>query len=173
VWSGIPKAAANRCRWCSLKEVLSFYSDAGGWGDPTLAQEQAVNLMLVKIKVISAMYHLPAPPPGQFCVYALECSNGNYYIGQSNDLMKRSRQHLVGNATQHKKSTSIKIAYYEVVASRELAVYKELEWKSGFGRARQPGGFPYEHYFEADTAQKLSLITETVLKQAECHYHQR
>ena len=29
-----------------LKEALSFYSDAGGKGDPTLAQEQAVELML-------------------------------------------------------------------------------------------------------------------------------
>ena len=40
-----------------LKEALSFYSDAGGKGDPTLAQEQAVALMLEKIEVISAMYH--------------------------------------------------------------------------------------------------------------------
>jgi type I restriction enzyme R subunit len=28
-----------------LKEALSFYSDAGGKGDPTLAQEQAAALM--------------------------------------------------------------------------------------------------------------------------------
>ncbi len=40
-----------------LKQALSFYSDAGGKGDPTLAQEQAVHLMLEKIEVISAMYH--------------------------------------------------------------------------------------------------------------------
>ena len=40
-----------------LKEALSFYSDSGGKGDPTLAQEQAVNLMLEKIEVVSAMYH--------------------------------------------------------------------------------------------------------------------
>jgi type I restriction enzyme R subunit len=59
-----------------LKEALSFYSDAGGKGDPTLLQEQAVGLMLEKLEVISALYH----------------------------------------------------------------------------------GFAYEHYFEADTAQKLSLI---------------
>ena len=59
-----------------LKKALSFYSDAGGKGDPTLLQEQAVALMLEKIEVISALYH----------------------------------------------------------------------------------GFAYEHYFEADTAQKLSLI---------------
>jgi len=40
-----------------LKEALSFYSDAGGKGDPTLAQEQAVNLMLEKLEVVSALYH--------------------------------------------------------------------------------------------------------------------
>ncbi|MDD2465788.1 MAG: type I restriction endonuclease subunit R [Desulfobulbus sp.] len=40
-----------------LKEALSFYSDAGGNGDPTLPQEQAVSLMLEKIEVVSAMYH--------------------------------------------------------------------------------------------------------------------
>ncbi len=40
-----------------LKEALSFYSDAGGKGDPTLLQEQAVQLMLEKLEVVSAMYH--------------------------------------------------------------------------------------------------------------------
>ena len=59
-----------------LKLALSFYSDAGGKGDPTLAQDQAVALMLEKIEVVAALFH----------------------------------------------------------------------------------GFAYEHYFDADTAQKLSLI---------------
>lgn len=40
-----------------LKAALSFYSDAGGKGDPTLMQEQAVSLMLEKLEVVSAMYH--------------------------------------------------------------------------------------------------------------------
>ena len=40
-----------------LKEALSFYSDSGGKGDPTLLQEKAVELMLEKIEVVSAMYH--------------------------------------------------------------------------------------------------------------------
>src|SRR5690606_9791090 len=40
-----------------LKKALSFYSDAGGKGDPALAQEQAVNIMLEKIEIISNMYH--------------------------------------------------------------------------------------------------------------------
>lgn len=40
-----------------LKKALSFYSDAGGKGDPTIAQEQAVQLMLEKLEVVSQMYH--------------------------------------------------------------------------------------------------------------------
>jgi type I restriction enzyme R subunit len=40
-----------------LKNALSFYSDAGGKGDPTEAQEQAVQLMLEKLEVVSQMYH--------------------------------------------------------------------------------------------------------------------
>ena len=63
-----------------LKKALSFYSDAGGKGDPTILQEQAVELMLEKLEVVSQLF--------------------------SND----------------------------------------------------GGGFAYEDYFSADTAQKLSLI---------------
>lgn len=39
-----------------LKKALSFYSDSGGKGDPAIAQEQAVNLMLEKIEVVSQMF---------------------------------------------------------------------------------------------------------------------
>lgn len=40
-----------------LKKALAFYSDAGGKGDPTILQEQAVSLMLEKLEVVSQMYH--------------------------------------------------------------------------------------------------------------------
>ena len=40
-----------------LKKALSFYSEAGGKGDPTLLQEQAVEVMLEKMEVVSQMYH--------------------------------------------------------------------------------------------------------------------
>ncbi len=40
-----------------LKTALSFYSDAGGKGDPALVQEQAIALMLEKLEVISALFH--------------------------------------------------------------------------------------------------------------------
>ena len=40
-----------------LKKALSFYSDSGGKGDPAIAQEQAITLMLEKLEVISNMFH--------------------------------------------------------------------------------------------------------------------
>ncbi len=40
-----------------LKKALSFYSESGGKGDPTVTQEKAVQLMLEKLEVVSAMYH--------------------------------------------------------------------------------------------------------------------
>ena len=40
-----------------LKKALSFYSSAGGKGDPAIAQEQAVTLMEEKLEVVQAMYH--------------------------------------------------------------------------------------------------------------------
>jgi type I restriction enzyme R subunit len=39
-----------------LKNALAFYSDSGGKGDPTIAQEQAVNFMLEKLEVVSQMF---------------------------------------------------------------------------------------------------------------------
>ncbi len=40
-----------------LKKALSFYSDSGGKGDPAVAQEQAVHLLLEKLEVVSQMFH--------------------------------------------------------------------------------------------------------------------
>jgi type I restriction enzyme, R subunit len=44
-----------------LKKALAFYSDAGGKGDPTILQEQAVQLMLEKLEVVAQMFN--ACPP--------------------------------------------------------------------------------------------------------------
>ncbi len=81
--------------------------------------------------------YLPAPPPGNFCVYAILCSNDAIYIGQTSDLRKRWKQHLAGTASDYtKKYKPVKIVHYEMVESREEAVQKEKEWKTGFGRKR-------------------------------------
>lgn len=40
-----------------LKKALAFYADAGGKGDPTILQEQAVQLMLEKLEVVAQMFN--------------------------------------------------------------------------------------------------------------------
>jgi type I restriction enzyme R subunit len=40
-----------------LKKALSFYSDAGGKGDPAITQEKAVQAMLEKLEIVSQMFH--------------------------------------------------------------------------------------------------------------------
>jgi type I restriction enzyme, R subunit len=40
-----------------LKKALSFYSDSGGRGDPAIAQEKAVQMMLEKLEVVSQLFH--------------------------------------------------------------------------------------------------------------------
>jgi len=40
-----------------LKKALSFYSDAGGKGDPAVNQEKAVQIMLEKLEIVSQMFH--------------------------------------------------------------------------------------------------------------------
>lgn len=46
-----------------LKQALSFYSDSGGKGDPAIAQEKAVQVMLEKLEIVSRMFlEKPAKP---------------------------------------------------------------------------------------------------------------
>ena len=40
-----------------LKKALSFYADSGGKGDPTILQEQAVQIMLEKLEVVSQLFY--------------------------------------------------------------------------------------------------------------------
>jgi len=89
-------------------------------------QEEAVAVMLEKFEVIVSMFHLHAPPPGRYCVYAIECQGGNIYIGQTDNLMKRWQQHLNGTASDYtKRYKPLKIAHYEEVDSRKGALQKE------------------------------------------------
>ena len=40
-----------------MKKALSYYSVSGDKGDPAVAQEQAVNLLLEKLEDVSQMFH--------------------------------------------------------------------------------------------------------------------
>src|SRR5579875_3098630 len=95
---------------------------------------------------------LPAPRPGRFYVYAIECADGSHYIGQTQDLAQRWKEHVDGRAAEWtSRHKPVRIAHYEEFETREAAVQREKELKTGFGRkwlkeiiasgqARQAGG---------------------------------
>ncbi len=78
---------------------------------------------------------LPAPRPHCFFVYAIECDDGSHYTGQTDDLRRRWSEHLAGSAADWtKKHHPRRIAHYEKHKTREEAVKREKELKTGYGR---------------------------------------
>jgi len=64
-------------------------------------------------------------------VYTLQCSDGSYYTGITNDLKKRFKAHIEGNGARYTKSHKpIKIIYTEKYATKSEALKREAEIKS-------------------------------------------
>ena len=95
---------------------------------------------------------LPAPRPNVYFVYALRCDNDTVYIGQTQNLLERWKEHCNGKGAEYTKRHQPKyILHYEEYGSRDEAVVREKWLKTGFGRkwlqreiksgrARQAGG---------------------------------
>lgn len=78
---------------------------------------------------------LPAPRPDRYYVYVLECSNGSHYIGQTHDIEKRWIEHIRGKgADWTRKYPPVKLVHWEEFETREAAVKREKDLKTGFGR---------------------------------------
>ncbi|MFZ5571772.1 MAG: restriction endonuclease subunit S [Thermodesulfobacteriota bacterium] len=78
---------------------------------------------------------LPPPEPGSWWVYVIECENGSFYKGFTEDLPRRWRQHLSGTASEWtKKHPPKQVYYWEKCFSKEAAIKREDYLKSGFGR---------------------------------------
>ncbi len=79
---------------------------------------------------------LPAPPPhnGEFCIYVLKCSDGSFYIGQSENFPKRLAEHRAKKVVWTAPRLPVEPIHWEVFDSREAAVKREKELKTGFGR---------------------------------------
>ena len=101
-------------------------------------------LLKKPVKEISAAWALPrrgnAPEgltnpgiylfAGTFFVYLLKSGKDKkYYIGQTNDLSKRLRQHNAGKVTSTKFRRPFELVGYEIYETREKARWKEYKLK--------------------------------------------
>jgi len=61
-------------------------------------------------------------------MYILECSDGTYYTGSTNDLELRLKQHQNGEGANHtKKRLPVKLVYFEVFQRIDEAFFREKQ----------------------------------------------
>jgi predicted GIY-YIG superfamily endonuclease len=61
-------------------------------------------------------------------MYILECSDGSYYTGSTNDLERRLAQHQNGEGANHtKKHLPVKLVYFEEFQRIDEAFYREKQ----------------------------------------------
>ena len=70
-------------------------------------------------------------------MYILECCDGSYYTGSTNNLEKRLEQHQNGEGANHtKKRLPVKLVYYEEFQRIDEAFYREKQVQ-GWSRAKK------------------------------------
>lgn len=73
---------------------------------------------------------------GQFYyTYVLQCRDGRWYIGSTEDLRRRMQEHHSGECRTTAVRRPVELVYYEGCRSWESARLRERQLKSGFGRA--------------------------------------
>ncbi len=70
-------------------------------------------------------------------VYILQCANGKYYTGSTNDLDVRLAQHQAGEGSNFtKKNLPVRLVYYEELQRIDDAFYREKQVQ-GWSRAKK------------------------------------
>jgi len=171
-WRGLPAEVSAQA---GEKEAGKYEDVPGFCKSATLETIAAHGHVLTPGRYVGAEEiedDLPAPRPGVFYVYAIACEGGSYYIGQTDNLPQRWREHVSGKAADWtKKHKPRYIAHHEVFTSREEAVAREKELKTtngrrwlkkaiAEGRTRQPGGIPFEEKMAELSAELYEQMAE-------------
>ena len=133
----------------------------------------------------------PEPPiKGKKCwfTYVIECEDGSFYKGYTDDLLRRYKQHCDGNGAEYTKKHKPKQLYYwEMHYTQENALNREKYLKSGIGRewfkrevVDKPENFePASVLLERIRAEKERLKKEGKIKKSKAsktsdtpHYEQ-
>ncbi|MDP2207898.1 MAG: GIY-YIG nuclease family protein [Bacteroidota bacterium] len=87
-------------------------------------------------------------------MYILECADGSYYTGSTNNLELRLAQHQAGEGANHtKKYLPVKLLYYEEFTRIDEAFYREKQVQ-GWSRKKKEA--------------LMSGMTDELKKAAEC-----
>jgi putative endonuclease len=100
--------------------------------------------------VVKYKYHLRDDPPASavlkalragemvsmmFYTYVLESGlDHDLYIGWTDDLINRVKHHNDGQVSSTKGRIPLRLVYYEACLSREKAIEREKQLKTGYGR---------------------------------------
>ena len=118
-WKDNRLYARPDCVACPIKYVCG-----GGCRIDSLERHGDIPACAALCVMMGAMFH----------VYVLRCSDGSLYIGQTNDLDRRLRDHSRGRVRWTKSRLPIELLKSKAFHTRAEAVNCERRLKSGYGR---------------------------------------
>ncbi len=146
-----------------LREALSFYSDAGGKGDPTLMQEQAVQLMLEKLEEVAAMYHGFAYED----YFAADTAKKLMFILAAEDHilgLDDGKKHYINEVTALSQAFAIAIPHEQALDVKdEVAFFQAV--KARLAKFDSSGGGKTDEVIETTIRQVIdrALVSEQVI----------
>lgn len=63
-----------------------------------------------------------------WCIYLLECSDGTYYCGITNDLPRRLKQHLDGKASKYTR-TRLPVKCIAYIKAKDRSEASKIEYQ--------------------------------------------
>jgi len=96
------------------------WSQAGGQGTVLLDADAWIN-------------HTPAMSAFAY-TYVLKLSDGEWYVGSTDNLKRRLKEHEDGECDSTKHRRPVELVYFEGCRSLEAALAREKQLKTGYGR---------------------------------------
>lgn len=148
-----------------LKKALSFYSDAGGKGDPTIAQEQAVELMLEKMEVVSQLFD--GFPYEDYFLPLRSTQTGQADTSQKLSLILAAEEHILGLEDGKKRFinevTALSKAFAIAVPHEQAMDIKE---EVSFFQAVKARLVKFDHTGTGKTDEEIETTIRQVIDQA-------